>query len=60
MSRIPDNDTRIAEAVATVLLEDLPGELPDLKSLVRHPDDGEIVIELMSGARFRVAVARRS
>ena len=60
MSRIPDNDTRIAEAVATVLLEDLPGELPDLKSLVRHAGDGEIVIELMSGARFRVAVARSS
>lgn len=60
MSPATNDHVRIADAVATLLLEQLPAELPDLKWLVRHPDDGEIVLELGSGARFRVAVAPNS
>jgi hypothetical protein len=60
MSPAADDRTRVADAVAAVLLEHLPSELAGIKWLVRHPDDGEIVIELASSARFRVAVAQSS
>lgn len=47
---------KVARAVAIVLIDVLGDELDGIKSMVRHPDDGEVVIEMMSGARFRVAV----
>lgn len=58
MSPVPDERAHVAEAVATVLLENLPDVLSGIKWLVRHPDDGDVVIEMASGARFRVTVTR--
>ena len=56
MSPAPDERAHVAEAIATVLLENLPDMLSGIKWLVRHPDDGAAVIEMVSGARFRVTV----
>lgn len=56
MSPASKEQAKVARAVAIVLIDVLGDELDEIKSMVRHPDDGEVVIEMVSGSRFRVSV----